>query len=117
MPPAVISQQIHSSFKVCYKACHNCAGYEVAWNAFNKKRFMRPIANREANCEIITSLVPGTLYNVCVRADNQCGETCTPKRMTPPPRPPTCHVGVCTPIPLTCTCDETGDSIVKSYQI
>ena len=38
-------------------------------------------------------------------------------RVIPPPRPPSCKVGICDEIDLRCTCNESGDSLVKSYQI
>lgn len=33
LPLPRITQEIHHSLKVCYKACESCQGYELAWNA------------------------------------------------------------------------------------
>lgn len=88
----------------------------MAWKS--EQRFTKAIATSEPGCELITNLVPGAVYDVCVRSSDQCGESCIRKRMNPPPSPPVCTIGVCDKISLKCICgEETGDSVVKKYNI
>jgi hypothetical protein len=117
MDPPRINQLIHGAFKVCYESHHMNTAYEVSWSSHLQQRQMRRIENPEANCELISSLVPGTKYNICVRSDNSCEETCRPMTLGRTPKPPTCVVEACDPVKVKCECDDASTRAVTSYQV